>query len=137
MRFSPKFKYNGRIKIIFLWSSLFLAKWRWTIFLEMKFQNQRSEDGNSRWKEGRIPFARFDRRKVSFRDTAILSTRKSIRKATKTLNEIEKWTKDNKIKINTTKCVHSHSTKCQFQKLNSTTKNYLKHFLVKFSSACI
>ena len=43
-------------------------------------------------------------------DTAILSTQKSIRKATKTLqnhlNEIEKWTKNNKIKINTTKCVH-------------------------------
>ena len=43
-------------------------------------------------------------------DTAILSTQKSIIKATKILqnhlNKIEKWTKNNKIKINTTKCVH-------------------------------
>lgn len=43
-------------------------------------------------------------------DTAILSTQKSIEKTTKTLqghlNEIEKWTDSNKIKINTTKCAH-------------------------------
>ena len=42
--------------------------------------------------------------------TAILSTQKSTRKTIKTLqnylNEIGKWTKNNKIKINTTKCVY-------------------------------
>ena len=43
-------------------------------------------------------------------DTAILSTQKSIRKAIKTLqnhlNEIGKWTENNKIRIKTIKCVH-------------------------------
>ena len=65
-------------------------------------------------------------------DTAILSTQKSIRKAIKSLqnhlNEIGKWTENNKIKIKTIKCVHITFTlnKGPISKIKFT-KNYLKH----------